>query len=209
MTSMPQERWPVWLCPALCRRGAEPHRVRFQASSTITPRNRRSRWMVVCLSQYDGVDLAALQSSWPGPVAKPVCFGVSGHAGRRRQRLWVVSRNQGTWKTSASTASLQHQPSAKASVFGEIATGQNPAVGISAIGCPTICNGADLLIPGLLRRSLSQDYYDGNVHAKGMSGLPNISGKQLCRGPLFLLKNYERIGRSTCPSAPSTTSARR
>ncbi len=70
----------------------------------------------------------------------------------------------------------------EASVFGEIAYRPNLPVGISATNDLL----GDLLIPGFFGET---NIYDGNV--PGDQACADISGKQLCRGPIF--HNYERI----------------
>ena len=128
--------------------------------------------IAVDLSQYDGVDLAALQSS-QGPFASAVAtLDAAGNAVARREYVEDIRVYGFSFNTNIG----------EASVFGEIAYRPNLPVGISATNDLL----GDLLIPGFFGET---NIYDGNV--PGDQACADISGKQLCRGPLF--HNYERI----------------
>lgn len=128
--------------------------------------------IAVDLSQYDGVDLAALQSS-QGPFASAVAtLDAAGNAVARREYVEDIRVYGFSFNTNIG----------EASVFGEIAYRPNLPVGISATNDLL----GDLLIPGFFGQT---NIYDGNV--PGDQACADISGKQLCRGPLF--HNYERI----------------
>ena len=128
--------------------------------------------IAVDLSQYDGVDLAALQSS-QGPFASAVAtLDAAGNAVARREYVEDIRVYGFSFNTNLG----------EASVFGEIAYRPNLPVGISATNDLL----GDLLIPGFFGET---NIYDGNV--PGDQACADISGKQLCRGPLF--HNYERI----------------
>lgn len=128
--------------------------------------------IAVDLSQYNGVDLAALQSS-QGPFASAVAtLDAAGNAVARREYVEDIRVYGFSFNTNIG----------EASVFGEIAYRPNLPVGISATNDLL----GDLLIPGFFGET---NIYDGNV--PGDQACADISGKQLCRGPLF--HNYERI----------------
>lgn len=128
--------------------------------------------IAVDLSQYHGVDLAALQSS-QGPFASAVAtLDAAGNAVARREYVEDIRVYGFSFNTNIG----------EASVFGEIAYRPNLPVGISATNDLL----GDLLIPGFFGET---NIYDGNV--PGDQACADISGKQLCRGPLF--HNYERI----------------
>lgn len=128
--------------------------------------------IAVDLSQYDGVDLAALQSA-QGPFASAVAtLDAAANAVARREYVEDIRVYGFSFNTNIG----------EASVFGEIAYRPNLPVGISATNDLL----GDLLIPGFFGET---NIYDGNV--PGDQACADISGKQLCRGPLF--HNYERI----------------
>lgn len=128
--------------------------------------------IAVDLSQYDGVDLAALQAL-QGPLGPAVAtLDAAANAVARREYVEDIRVYGFSFNTNIG----------EASVFGEIAYRPNLPVGISATNDLL----GDLLVPGFFGQT---NIYDGNV--PGDQACSAISGKQLCRGPLF--HNYERI----------------
>ena len=132
--------------------------------------------IAVDLSGYDGVDLGALNASFGGlgsALAPAVAtLDAASNAVARREYVEDIRVYGLSFNTTVG----------EASVFGEIAYRPNMPVGISATNDLL----GDLLGQGFFGLT---NIYDGSV--AGDQACADISGKQLCRGPMF--HNYERI----------------
>ncbi|MDG9926257.1 MULTISPECIES: DUF1302 domain-containing protein [unclassified Pseudomonas] len=132
--------------------------------------------IAVDLSHYEGVDLDAISAALGpfGPALSPAVatLDAASNAVARREYVEDIRVYGFSFNTTIG----------EASVFGEIAYRPNLPVGISATNDLL----GDLLGQGFFGQT---NIYDGNV--AGDQACADISGKQLCRGPMF--HNYERI----------------
>lgn len=135
--------------------------------------------IAVDLSGYEGVDMTALASSLGtfGSALAPAVATLDAASNAVARRKYVEDIRVYGFSFNTTIG--------EASVFGEIAYRPNLPVGISATNDLL----GDLLVQGFGITAVKTDIYDANV--AGDQACADISGKQLCRGPLF--HNYERI----------------
>lgn len=128
--------------------------------------------IAVDMGAYQGVDMAALGAA-QGPFAPAIAtFDAASNAIARREYVEDIRVYGFSFNTTIG----------EASVFGELAYRPNLPVGISATNDLL----GDLLGQGIFGGT---DIYDGSV--AGDQACADISGKQLCRSPVF--HNYERV----------------
>ncbi|MWV13825.1 DUF1302 family protein [Pseudomonas sp. R-28-1W-6] len=128
--------------------------------------------IAVDMGAYQGVDMAALGAAQGFFAPAIATFDAASNAIARREYVEDIRVYGFSFNTTIG----------EASVFGELAYRPNLPVGISATNDLL----GDLLGQGIFGGT---DIYDGSV--AGDQACADISGKQLCRSPVF--HNYERV----------------